>query len=296
MRESESATILARIGEKSRVSMTSGTFVSYDATGCIVDIGTGRVPASFGTDYLPDQGEQVQVFFIDSVPYVMGPVVPHPGVGTVLTIGSGRITVATPVGTLGPMPYSGTAPTVGQTVRLTWREGPWAMLSTDAVAPVAPPTPGGPAVTTHVDTFYAIAAGTWYTGGDDTADHYYNSQVIASPSNIGGWFYGTKIPDTIPGSAVIQRVELYVAATQILYDPPVFTTHASPGGPLTTLSGGTASVVRNNQWVDISPALGNPLRRGGGSYGIGVRHGGFTIFKSLAADGSSGALRITSVY
>jgi hypothetical protein len=46
----------------------------------------------------------------------------------------------------------------------------------------------------------------------------------------------------------------------------------------------------------VGISIGNVLRNGGGSFGVGVDHGGYNIFPSLAQDGQSGALRITSVY
>lgn len=296
MLSSDVTTILEKIAAKSRVTPLRGTFVSYDATGVVVDVGDGRLAAALGSGYLPETGESVLVWFIDGIPYVMGPATPRPHIGTVASVASGRVTMNTSAGTVGPIPYMGSAPGVGATMRILWHGGGVAFSATSASGGDTPVNPGGGGATTHVDTFTAVEAGTWNTGGGDSASSYFNSEVWASNTTIGFWFYGTKIPDTIPGSATIQRVQLYISARQIYGGAPVFTTHDNPGGPGDSLAGGTAVGVSNFAWVDLPVAMGNALRRGGGAFGIGTRHGGYNIFKSLAADGQSGALRITSVY
>ena len=296
MLESESTELLRQLSAKSRVTTFTGTFISYDGGGCIVDVGDGRIPAALGTSYLPGTGEQCLVWFLDGMPYVMGPATPRPHRGNVLTVASGLVTVNTVAGEVGPLPYVGSAPAVGADVRIMWHGGGLVFTATPPEGIVVPPPPPKPTVTRHVDTFSATAAGTWNTGRGDSATGYFNSEVWASNTTIGFWFYGTKIPNTIPSGAKIERVQLYIAARQIFGGAPVFTTHNRTAPPGVSLSGGSAIGVSNYSWVDLPLSFGNALRRGGGAYGIGTRHGGYNIFKSLAADGQSGALRITSVY
>lgn len=297
MNNSDATQILAKIAERSRISPHQGTFVSYDASGVTVDVGDGRMAAALGSGYLPAKGDPVLVWFVDGIPYVMGPSTPRPHVGTVTAVASGLATFSTAVGTVGPIPYSGSAPSVGQVMRLFWHGGGLAIPATPEGGTTDPnPPSGGGQPTQHVDTFNAVDAGTWNTGGGDSATSYFNSEVWASDTTIGFWFYGTKIPDTIPGGATIQRVQLYISARQIYGGAPVFTTHDNPGGPGDSLAGGSAIGVSNYAWVDLPTSFGDALRRGGGAYGVGTRHGGWNIFNSLAADGQSGALRITSTY
>ena len=78
MLESESTELLRQLSAKSRVTTFTGTFISYDGGGCIVDVGDGRIPAALGTSYLPGTGEQCLVWFLDGMPYVMGPATPRP--------------------------------------------------------------------------------------------------------------------------------------------------------------------------------------------------------------------------
>lgn len=296
MLDSEITALLDRINGKSRITPLRGTFVSYDATGVLVDVGDGRLPAALGSGYLPAVGESVLVWFVDGIPYVMGPASPRPHLGTVTAVASGLVTLTTAAGVVGPIPYSGSAPQVGASMRIMWHGGPLALQATPAGGIPDPVPPVGGGATTRVDTFVPIAAGTWNTGGGDSATSYFNNEVWASNTTIGFWFYGTKAPDTIPGSAFIQRVQLYISARQISGSAPVFTIHDNPNAPGDSLAGGVAIGVANGAWIDLPLAFGNALRRGNGAYGIGTRHGGYNIFKSLAADPQSGLLRITSVY
>lgn len=295
MLESEVTELLRQIGAKSKVTTFTGTFVSYDATGCYVDIGQGRIPAAL-TGYLPAVAESVLVMFIDGQPFVMGPAGPRPHRGTVASVASGLVMLNTAAGEVGPAPYVGSAPAVGADVRIFWNGGPVVFTATPPEGIETPPNPGAGSTTRVVNTFRAIGTGTWNTGGGDSATSYFNEEVWASNTTIGFWFYGTKIPDTIPASAKIERVQLYLSARQIQGDAPRFTVHNRAKAPGTSLSGGTQVGARNRSYVDLPVSFGNALRRGGGSYGIGTRHGGWNIFKSLRADGQTGMLRITSVY
>lgn len=294
----EAAVIRELIESKSTLRPTVGTFVSWTLDGPVVDIGTGRILAAFGTSYLPEVGERVLVWFIDGRPWVMGPAVPRPSEGTVKAVSSNRVTLATAVGDVGPIPYVGSAPAVGTVMRLLWHGGAVAISPAAApIVPPAPPAPPAPAATAHVDTFSAIQAGSWNTGGGDAATSFFNSEVWASNTTIGLWFYGSKIPDTIPAGASIQRVQLYIAARQIQGGDPRFTTHGyqtAPGSP--AVSGGVQLGVGNYSWLDLPTSFGDALKRGGGQFGIATRHGGYNIFKGLAADGQSGTLVITSTY
>lgn len=294
---SESTQILELLARKSKVTPLSGTFVSYDGVGCQVDVGDGRMDAMLGSGYLPGVGEAVLVMFIDGIPYVMAPSTPRPHVGTVTAVNAGLVALSTVAGPVGPCSYSGSAPTVGQVMRLVWHGGPFAVPATAEPGSVAPGNPGGGGTTQHVDDFWATSTGTWNSAfGGGTATGYFNSEVWASNTTLGFWFYGTKTQDTIPGTAVIQRVQMYVAARQIQGGAPIFTVHDNPSPPGDALSGGVALGVSNFAWVDLPLSFGDALKQGGGAYGVGVRHGGYNIFKSLSADGMTGALRITSVY
>lgn len=287
----ESTQVLMLLNKKSSILPLVGTFVSATATGCFVDVGGGRIPAQFGTTYLPEINDPVQVWFIDGVPFMMGSAVAKAGMGTVVSVAAGLVTLSTAYGTV-TVPYDATlTPTAGQLMRLSWQEGGYAgsVMSTSPVVGIAPaPSGGGP--TAHVDVFTAMDAGSYQT-------RWWTPQVYSSTGNLGAWFYGSKISGTIPAGATIQSVQVYIAAQQIFGSPPNFALHAyqsKPGGSPTLTSSTAVGIAPG--WVTLPSGFGDALKAGGGSYGIGVNHGGYQILKSLAQDGQSGALRIASTY
>lgn len=284
--------ILALLAKKSQVTTLVGKFVSGSTAGCVVDVGGGRISAQFGTSFLPDINESVWVWFIDGNPFMMGPSVPKPGVGTVVSIAAGLVTLTTAFGPF-TLPYdSRLTPTAGQVMKLTWQGGGFAIAVLSAV-PVDPTAPGAPATgaTTHVDTFTAIDAGSRQSSG------WWTSKVYASDSNLSAWFYGSKIADTLSASAVPTKIEIYITADQIQGGSPNFALHPHQTRPAgnPTLTSSTAVAVAPG-WVTLPSGFATALKTGGGSAGIGLNHGGYNIFKSLAQDGQSGALRITSTY
>jgi hypothetical protein len=117
---------------------------------------------------------------------------------------------------------------------------------------------------------------------------------------LGVAWYGSKISDTIPATAVVQKFEFYVSAVQIQGNNPIFATHTElsrPAGAPTLTSVGAFPI--SGGWVDLEDVgltIGNALKTGGGSFGVGLDHGGFNVLHSLAEDGQSAALRITSQY
>ncbi|WIA99752.1 hypothetical protein [Curtobacterium sp. MCBA15_012] len=279
------------LAKKSTVTAFVGRFVSATATGCFVDVGGGRVPAQFGSDYLPEVNEPVNVLFINGAPFMMGPVGAKPGKGTVQSVSASVVTLDTAYGEV-VCPYNqGVTPSTGQVMRIGWREGPFAeaVMSTSPKPADPPPAPGGGA-TTHADVFTALDAGS-FNG------RWWTAQVRADDSDLGCWFYGSKISDTIPAGARIQAVQVYVSADRIYGNPPIFGVHpyqSNPGGAPTL--GALSPIPVAPGWATLPTGFGDVLKAGGGSAGVGVAHGGFNIFRSLAQDGQSGALRITSVY
>ncbi len=288
----ETTQILKLISEKSKVTPLVGTFVSASAAGCVVDVGGGRIPAQFGTGFLPEVNESVWVWFIDGNPFMIGPSTAKAGQGTVVSVASGLATLTTAFGTI-VVPYASTlTPTAGQVMKLSWQGGGFgiAVMSANPSAGTAPGAPGTGAVA-HVDTFTAVDAGSHQSSG------WWTPKVYASDSNLSAWWYGTKIRDTIPSSATISKVDVYISAQQIQGASPNFALHADPskpGGAPTLTSVTSVAVVPG--WVTLPVGFGAALKSGGGSYGVGVAHGGYNIFNSLTTDGQSGALRIASIY
>lgn len=285
--------ILKQLDKKSSITPMVGAFVAASATGYVVDVGGGRIPAQLGSSYLPEVNEPVWVWFIDAKPFVMGPTTPKPDRGTVVSVASGIVTLSTVFGTTVDAKFTDTTPSAGQTMGILWHGGPTAfLLSTSPAGNVAPPDPGV-AAGTHVDEFRAIDTGSFRSGNG-----WWTSQVRAGDTNLGAWFYGTKISDTIPATAVIKRVLFYLSAASIGGSNPNLAVHPHPSKPggAPALSTFSSSVPAQTRDVDLPTSVGDALKAGGGSAGIGVNHGGNSIFNSLAGDGMTGRLLITSVY
>jgi len=285
----DEATVLHKlIARKSTVTPLVGQLVSADSTGYSVDVGGGRIPARWSTDYLPDINEDVAVQWIDGVPYVVGPTRPQPTQGTVVSVGGGLVTVTTTFGDL-TIPYNAAlTPVAGQVLHLIGKYAD-SVMSTSPPPPVAPPPPVGSA-TTHVDTFAAIDAGSWNGSWS-------SSRLWASNTYLAAVFYGSKIADTLPASALIQNVEFYISPVQIQGSPPNFAVHTYQTRPAgaPTLAGATPLGITPG-WLELPVAFGNDLKTGGGYAGIGFDHGGYNILHSLAEDSLSCAIKITSVY
>lgn len=277
--------IRRQLNDTPDVKRLPGTFISTDGVRAVVDVGGGRIPADL-TGYLPEVNEAVWVLFINGVALVLGPTTPRPGRGTITGAPSGNLVPVSTIAGNFALPYaSGLSLSAGQVVKIVWNDGGFVT----AVMSTSPPpgTAGGDPGTGGADqiqVFTAIDSGSydsrWWTG-----------QVYSSDSNIGAWFYGTKIADTIPDGAAIVSVEIYISPVQILYAPPNIGVHGSPtkpGGSVGVSSATPISVAAG--WIGLPNSFGDYLKANYG--GIGIAHGGYSIFNSLAADAQSGALRI----
>lgn len=278
------------LADTSKVQRLIGTYVSNDGVRGTVDVGGGRIPADF-CGYVPHVNESVWVLFVNGTATILGPTKMRSGIGTVASAPSGNRVAVTTDGGTETVPYaSGLSLSVGQVVRLgAWNDGGfvYAVMSTTPVFQ-APPANTGGGQTNFSQTFVARDSGS-YRGGNG----WWTGEVWSSDNNTGAWFYGSSIADTIPNTATITRVQLYIAARQIQYAGPNFGAHGSAGKPGGNISFGTGtqSVGIYNGWVDLPGFIGNYLRDNAG--GIGIDHGGYSIMKSIQQDASSGAVAIS---
>lgn len=278
---------LKALGEKSNVRRVPGFFRGMDGNRAVVDFGGGRVPADMAMDGIPPVNEPVWILLIDNRdPLVLGYSVPKPGIGTVVAVDGNIATVDTvfgniPVGMLAIV-------NVDDVVLLTWNErggtilGPWVSPSDPGVDPGAP----GGGVKEYFPEFTAVQSGSWRGG------RYWTPQVRAGDTNQGVYVYGTKIPDTIPSNASIKSVEIYISPASLAGSTPNFALHS-----LGSLSGApsfgpqAAIGVGGTGWLPLPTSWGDLLKRGGGYLGVGVNHGGNSIFNP-AGTGQAGNIRI----
>lgn len=281
---------------KSTVRVAAGDYRGLHPDGslrAVVDFDGGRVPAYFQTPWRPVVNDPVWVQVVDGVAWLMGPTSPRASDGTVVSVAGGIAVITTDVGEITATYEQGTTLTAGQQVKLQ-SHGGYHVLGVKSTSPVAPPPApggGGGGVTEVTQTFTAVDAGSfqgyWWTG-----------RVIAGSSNEGVWLYDYKIPWTIPSTAQGVSIEIYLNPTQIQGANPIFTLHSYGAKPAGSpgLSGGTAFAVTGAGWYPLPIEWIDSLKAGGGAAGVGLNHGGYNIFASLAQDPQSGALRIRYRY
>lgn len=267
-----------------------GTFVSQSGTAALVNVAGSTITVKSESAYPPIAGEAVRLERRGADIILLGPAIARSATGRVTVTGSPQCTVEYPNGSgvTKLMPYpSGYTPAVGDIVLINWDsngaiQAKLTQLPGVVVPDVLPPT--GPQLY-HPPPFTAIDSGTFQSGSWWTTD------VYSSSSTTSAWFYGSKIKDTIPDGATIISAAIYLPAKQALYGPPQFGRHASPTKPAGAVSfSALADLGGRSGWTAIPAALIEHLKANDG--GLGVSHGGYTIWHGVATDGLSGALDI----
>lgn len=294
--------LLELFAGKSKVSMQIANYRGLSELRCLVEYEGGRVPAHSVTAYRPEINERVWVAVIDGVPYMLGPTIPKPASGEVVSSGSGVVVVSTDVGEITATHNSGETFADGAIVKLAWSEGAHIIgtLSSPVVPEEVPPAPGQGGRLVDVE-FTSIDSGSYQGGFGWRID-----DVWSSASNYGAWFYGTKIRDTIPPTATIVKAEIYLPRPDRLLGARPFGRHphaTKPGGApsisaTTTLP--DASGWRNppgnpgngtEGWVPIPTSLIDHLKTNVG--GLGFDLGGWNVWAGRQRDGQSGTIRVT---
>lgn len=295
----DSQALLKLIAGKSNARVELGYYRGVDFPRVTVDVGGGRIPAESATTFEPEINEQVQILFVDGKPWMLGPAVPKPHEGTVVTVSGDFATVMTDLGeVVAPFPFGATL-TSGEQVKLLWAGGPFivARMSATPEPEVDPGADAAPS-TTRQETFTAVQAGSFQLNGG----RWSSPEPRASNGYLGAWFFGTKIRDTVPASARMPgdgsaAVEVFIRSTSRFGNAPVFAMHSQPSaGGAPDLSSGFAWNVGegwNRLPASVEGTYFNALKGGGPALGIGLQHGGVNRFASLGADPQSGAIRIT---
>lgn len=280
----EIARLFANVPEQESIV---GVFVSQDGPVATVDVSGRRlqVLSAAQTPVLPGDPVRLERRGPDLV--LIGPTTARSTLGRV-TVAGDPATVEYPDGSgvTAVLPVaSEVTVSVDDTVVIDWSTGGAviAVLSS-TVDTETPDDPGGGGQQVTV-VFNAIDSGSYQSG------RWWTDEVWASSSNTGGWFYGTKIKDTIPDSAVILSASMWLPARYKFGDRPNFAVHSSafkPGGAL-TFGASTELDPRDGQ-VSVPTSWIDTLKSTDG--GIGVNHGGWTIYRGLSGDGRSGELTV----
>lgn len=266
-----------------------GTFVSQVGSIATVDQGNARLQVKSVTQVPCRAGDAVRLEWRHSELVMLGPTVPQRVVGRITAAGN-PATVEYPDGSgvTAVLPVmNGFAITVNDVVFIDWGSGGLIVgrINTPVIPPEPPaPVPAGTAVRTEL--FDAIDSGSFQSGfGWRTND------VWSSASNIGAWFYGSKIRDTIPDSAVILSASINLPLQQQLGSAP-FGRHSAdykPGGALGIAA--TSTLSGKSGEIDIPASLIDHLKANPG--GLGFDLGGKNIWRGTQRDGGSGRVTVT---
>jgi hypothetical protein len=290
--------VARKLASLNPTQLAAGKFVASNANGTVqIDFGNGPVQCQSASTFQPLPGDPVRCIQIANVTLMVGPTVPRSAVGTVTATGSPLITVTTSIGSK-QLPYiTSYTPTIGDSVAIDWASGGIVLGKTTGV-PAGTYTPPATVASPHSADFAAIDSGTYYVPGST----YNNTDVwcTSTGNNIGAWFYGTTIADTIPDAAVITSVQLYIDEffNQFPGSLALIGLHSlatKSGAP--SISSPTA-IPAGSGFMTLPTAFGDALKTGS-KLGVGTGStggSGYHKFRSVLSDSQSGKLRIGWTY
>lgn len=266
-----------------------GTFVSQ--TGAIATVNQGKTQLlvrSSATGLVAGDGARLERRNGDLV--LTGPTAPRAKVGRVTATGT-LTTVEYPNGsgvTAQLQRNAAYTPAVNDLVLIEWESGGVIVGKIGAAPTNVTPDPPAPAAPKPITaTFTAIDSGSYQAPwGWRTND------VWSSASNLGAWFYGSKIRDTIPDAATIQKAQIYLPLQQQLGSAP-FGRHGNATKPAGVVSFAALAEIGSDRsgWVSIPTSLIDHLKSNTG--GLGFNYGGYNVWRGRQSDGLSGAVRVT---
>lgn len=281
--------LLQVLGDLPATGSVVGVFVSQVGNIATVDQASSRLQVKSVTQTPCLPGDAVRLEWRGDELVMLGPTVPRAAVGKITATGN-PATVEYPAGSgvTAVLPVmNGATLAVGDLVFLDWSTAGLIVGRINIpVAPEVPDDPSGPGGGTRTERFYAIDSGSFQSGyGWRTND------VWSSASNIGAWFYGSKIRDTIPDNASIQSASIVLPLRERLGAAP-FGRHSAeqkPSGSIAIVS--TGSLPNLSGEVSIPTGLIDHLKSNPG--GLGFDFGGKNIWTGTQNDGESGRVTVT---
>lgn len=284
------------VAGQTNVELLAGVFVAADGVRAVVDVGNSRVTVSAMGFTFPAPGSSVWLLRVGKQFLMLGSAAPRHGLGRVTATGSPRCTVEYPAGSgvTQLMGYpSNITPAVNDVVLIDWSSSDGTIIDKITIAPgvVVPVAPPAPAPTVGSAVFNAGDSGTFYVPGGrwNTLEVW----AVTTGNNVGAWFYGNQIRDTIPDTATITSAEIYLPLFYDIGSAPVAQVHTSaskPGGNV-AVTGGTHSLSPRAGWSPIPAAFIDHMKVHGG--GIALVGGGWAKYRPVGVDGASGALRVS---
>lgn len=265
-----------------------GTYAGPGSDGSVlIDFGQGAVSCLSAGFFEPLPGDSVRCLQVGPSTVMIGPARPRSAIGTITATGTPLLTVDV-AGESFQLPYllSFTPRNNGDIVLIDWSSG-GVVVGEVSAAPAGSYDPGGSTPGTYTADFLASDSGSYQSGS------WWTNQVWCSDSNIGAWFYGTAIADTIPDAATITRVQLYVPEFYNGF-PGSLATVGLHGLSSKAGAPGISSAVTisdGSGMKDLPASFGDALKTGS-SYGVGTNHGGYHKYYGRFEDALSGLLRI----
>lgn len=268
-----------------------GTFVRFEGLMAVVNVGGTQVTIPNVGMYFPVPNDSVRIIRIGKHTFLWGPAVARSPVGRVSATGTPRCTVEYPNGSgvTKLMGYpSNVTPAVNDIVLIDWTSG-GTVIDKITAAPVnlVPDDPGNTSPgTAGRQVFRAVDSGSYGT-------NWFTHDIYDSTSNLGAWFYGSQIADTIPDNAVITSVAICLTPRSTQYAAPKLRVHTAAQMGSLTFTGASHTLSGTSGYVSVPTAVGDLLKAN--KYGVGFEPntGGYNIFKSVWEDGASGSLDIS---
>jgi hypothetical protein len=277
---------------------TVGIYVGRSGDLSTVNVGDSTVDVRATTKYRPWPGDPVILTWTNGRLRLTGPAHTKSATGVVQSVGVPYITVACDDRSY-RLPYAVSLEgglKAGDKVAIDWAGN----YVKDKVSADPPDVYAGPKLTTaqHPFTLYFFAkqSGSYKSfnpkGAAPAYSKWWTDDVHADDDDVAGWFYGNTIRKSLKNDAWISSLEVYlpVRSTKGAGLPKIgrHTQDTRPSGSLSVSDEATRH--RKSGWVTLPKEWAETWRDSPG--GIGVQHGGNTIFKGIHADRQSGKLRI----
>lgn len=237
--------------------------------------------------YPPIPGMSVRVSWINGSPSVTGPARPLNPRGKIVGTGSPKATVE--VDGVNYLMYlvAGYTPAVNDVVQINWAfEGGLIMGKVQGFETPPPPE----AIAPPSQPFSDLVVRAENSGRYQAGAGWWGNDPWASASNVGLWTYGDRVRSAVAGASNLV-VDIYLPLVQELSGGQL-AQHAHAALPSGAPTFGTRwTPPTRNGWVRLPDGWGAYLASGG--RGIGVRNGGYTIWRGTQTDGLSGALRFS---
>jgi len=277
--------VARKLAAQTSARSETGQFVRMEGRFAVVNIGTSTVTIPCTGVYPPRSGLPVRVDWVNGSPAVTGLVTPRSPFGTITATGTPLATVLVEGNTYQLNTMEPYAPTIGDQVAVDWDRYLILGKMTGVSQPETPPENETPDPKPFELVVRAQASGRFNSSG-----RWGNSDVWASNTTRGLWVYGDAIKSAVAGASV-SSVDIYLPLSQQVGTAAIgFHEYgALPGFFPTILDAVNLPIGSRSGWVRIPNWSALAL----GQRGVGVfaPSGGYTIWRGVAADPLSGALR-----